>query len=172
VTHPEFEIVRAGAERLDEVRSLYRALDDQHGSLLPTVGVATKRPPDEAWTSRRANYEAWLAEGAFLLLAIPATDAGAAPVGYAMVTLEDTGSDGWDTGSAGTVESLSVDGAWRGQGVGGALLDAAERELAARGVRSMVISVIEPNDRARALYERRGMVGFSRTLIGPVRADA
>jgi ribosomal protein S18 acetylase RimI-like enzyme len=51
-----------------------------------------------------------------------------------------------------------VDEAARGAGVGSALLDAVDEELAARGIIGLVIGVMEGNDGARRLYERRGLV--------------
>ena len=45
----------------------------------------------------------------------------------------------------------------RGQGIGGALLDAVDAELAARGVDDLMIGVMEGNDGARRLYEQRGL---------------
>jgi len=167
VTATDFEIVQAGAERLPAVEPLYRALDEYHGRLLPSAGPATKRPQAESWARRRVGYERWLADGGVLLLAVPRDEQDGSPVGYAMVSVGDE-SDGWE-GAIGHVESLSVAAEWRGRGIGGALLDAAERSLAAAGITAIVISVIEPNERARKLYEDRGMTPFIRTLIGPVR---
>jgi ribosomal protein S18 acetylase RimI-like enzyme len=163
----DFEIVRAGAERLLSVEPLYRALDEHHGRLLPNAGPLTKRPHAESWAQRRGSYEEWLGDGAILLLAVPRDEPDGPPIGYAMISVGDE-SDGWE-GAIGQVESLSVAAEWRGRGVGGALLDAAERALAAAGIPAILISVIEPNERARQLYEDRGMTPFIRTLIGPVR---
>ena len=42
--------------------------------------------------------------------------------------------------------------------VGSALLDAVDAELASRGIRDLMIGVMEGNDEARRLYERRGLV--------------
>ena len=45
-----------------------------------------------------------------------------------------------------------------------ALLDAVDAELARRGVRDLMIGVMEGNDDARRLYERRGLVPGWRQL--------
>jgi ribosomal protein S18 acetylase RimI-like enzyme len=54
------------------------------------------------------------------------------------------------------VSDLVVLPAWRGRGVGTALLERAEAHARAQGVASIGIGVMEANARARALYERRG----------------
>ena len=46
----------------------------------------------------------------------------------------------------------------RGHGIGTALLDAVDAELASRGVTDLMIGVMEGNDGARRLYESRGLV--------------
>ena len=48
--------------------------------------------------------------------------------------------------------------------IGGALLDAVDAELAARGVRDLMIGVMEGNEGARRLYESRGLVPGWRQL--------
>lgn len=45
---------------------------------------------------------------------------------------------------------------YRGAGLGTALMDEVDRELAAIGVHSVEIYVMQGNDRAREFYERRG----------------
>ncbi len=45
---------------------------------------------------------------------------------------------------------------WRGRGVGSALLDAVEERARARGCCKITLEVHDTNDRAKALYERRG----------------
>jgi ribosomal protein S18 acetylase RimI-like enzyme len=56
------------------------------------------------------------------------------------------------------VWTVVVDESARGRGVGSALLDAVDAELARRGIRDLMIGVMEGNDGARRLYERRGFV--------------
>jgi ribosomal protein S18 acetylase RimI-like enzyme len=68
-------------------------------------------------------------------------------------------ADTWMTGDrVGEIESVSVSAAYRGRGVGTALLDEAESRLAAIGVRDMVIGVVAGNHDAERLYQRRGYV--------------
>ena len=57
----------------------------------------------------------------------------------------------------------------RGQGVGTALLEAMATEGRARGYPALRLDVVDTNDRARALYERRGFVLDRTAPIGPLR---
>ncbi|MEA2486217.1 MAG: hypothetical protein QOD46_1328 [Actinomycetota bacterium] len=59
-------------------------------------------------------------------------------------------------GLACQVETLIVARRWRGQGVGSALLRAAEESAAARGARGMRVEVLEENADGRRFYEDRG----------------
>jgi ribosomal protein S18 acetylase RimI-like enzyme len=66
-------------------------------------------------------------------------------------------SGGYDVDAVrGAVENLYVDPGFRGQGVGAALLDAAEAELDSRGVEVVTLEVLAANQRARAFYAREG----------------
>jgi ribosomal protein S18 acetylase RimI-like enzyme len=56
----------------------------------------------------------------------------------------------------GEVWAIYVDPAAQGQGVGRALMDAAVRDLTARGFGEVVLWVFEANAPARAFYERLG----------------
>lgn len=112
------------------------------------------RSGDQAWERRRATYESLLGdEGSFVLIAERDEQA----VGYALVHLIP-GSEGYESGAqVGEVESLSVLPVERGQGLGTALLDAVESELARSGIAELVLSVVAGNDAAMRFYERRGM---------------
>jgi len=56
------------------------------------------------------------------------------------------------------IAGLAVDPALQRQGVGRALLEAAEAEARARGARRLTLRVLARNDGARRLYERAGFV--------------
>jgi len=56
----------------------------------------------------------------------------------------------------GTVENIHVDPDHHGEGVGAALLAAAEAALADRGVDVVSLEVMAANDRAREFYDREG----------------
>ena len=64
----------------------------------------------------------------------------------------------------GEVWTILVTERARGRGLGCALLDEVDAELARRGIRDLMIGVMEGNDDARRLYERRGLVPGWRQL--------
>lgn len=73
-----------------------------------------------------------------------------------------------------TPDVLLMDGIFvaedaRGMGIGGALLDAITQEAAIRGKRAVRLDVIDDNQRARALYERKGFVAVETVKTGPLR---
>ena len=59
----------------------------------------------------------------------------------------------------------------RRRGIGSALLDEVDAELARRGIRDLMIGVMEGNDDARRLYERRGLVPGWRQLYRLAAAE-
>jgi ribosomal protein S18 acetylase RimI-like enzyme len=72
------------------------------------------------------------------------------------------------------VVSMWVDPAYRGRGVGEALLRAVERWACRRGAGELRLAVMLGNDPARRLYERQGYVdtGLREVLPDGVRAEA
>jgi ribosomal protein S18 acetylase RimI-like enzyme len=151
-------ITRAGAEAIDRVEPLWLELHHHHQA----VGGAALRPyVDDAssWAARRAMYVRFLAEphGSFALLA----DLDGALLGYAMVAVsrvEDTWiDDTWRTGPLiAEIETVSVTASARGEGIGSALLDRIDAELAAAGIDDVVVGAFASNERALRLYEQRG----------------
>jgi ribosomal protein S18 acetylase RimI-like enzyme len=145
-------ILPAGRDRVDELRPLWLQLHHHHervSRVQPFVDDTT------SWRMRRRGYEETFDGGGFALIA---EDDGRL-VGYAMVRIHEGPDDSWALGDRhGEVWTLVVDEAARGAGVGSALLDAVDEELAARGITGLVIGVMEGNDDARRLYERRGLV--------------
>lgn len=160
-------LIRTGLKRLDELEPIYRTLHEHHAVVAPTLAGRTTRVPAESWARRRARYEEWLASpGAFLILA----ENGGTLVGYALVSV-GLGMQAWATGDRiGDLHDLAVLPSERNQGIGTALLDAAEAELASAGVGELRINVMAANAAALRLYERRGMTVTAHTLIGPIGA--
>lgn len=145
-------IAVAGPERVDELEPLWLALHRHHREVAaqPVVG-------DDAasWDRRRAWYLDMLAGGDDLLLI---AERDARPVGYAFLHMHAGPDDTWPVGRRwGEVVSLSVLPAERGAGVGSALLDAVDRELAARDVPDLQVAVMAGNADALRFYERRGL---------------
>lgn len=67
------------------------------------------------------------------------------------------------------MDGLFVDPDTRGQGVGSRLLEAVAQEAVARGYSELRLDVIDSNNRARALYERRGFTAIGDTSTGWMR---
>jgi len=74
--------------------------------------------------------------------------------GFVMFTVENGGYE--QDLRRGVIENLFVVPGYRNQGVGSALLDAAERELADQDVDAVALEVMAPNDDARRFYRDHG----------------
>ena len=112
----------------------------------------------ETWSERRALYASLFSKPETLLLLARHGDE---LIGYALthvLAVEETWvPDTWRTGARiAEIESLAVTEVRRGEGIGSALMDAVERELAALGVDDLILGVLPGNEGARRLYERRG----------------
>jgi ribosomal protein S18 acetylase RimI-like enzyme len=111
----------------------------------------------EDWL-RRVLDDVWADPRRSLLVA----EEGGRTVGFAQVRLDDDGP------CSGRVETLVVDPAARGVGVGKLLMEAAEAWLRAHGADEVAIEVIEPNTGARRFYESLGyrplLVTYIRTI--------
>jgi ribosomal protein S18 acetylase RimI-like enzyme len=149
-------ITRAGAEALDLLEPLWLHLHRDHRAV---GGEALGPYTDDAtsWRARRALYLGFLDNGGFVLLA----RSGGELLGYAMVALnavdETQMPDTWRTGDRiAEIETLSVAPHARGTGIGSALLDRVDEELAAASVDDVVVGAFVTNTEAIRLYERRG----------------
>ena len=162
------KVIRAGAERIDDLEPLWSSLQRHHASVAPTLAGIPVRSVEESWRRRRAKYEDLLARpDAFLLIA----ERDGRAVGYACVVIGDP-YQGWGSGErVGEVETLAVLDDDRGGGVGTLLMDAVERELAALGIAEMRLDVLVANDPARRFYERRGLRPATLTMFGHVGGD-
>ncbi|HJS97050.1 MAG TPA: GNAT family N-acetyltransferase [Solirubrobacteraceae bacterium] len=151
MTH-ETKIELADTSCVDELRSLWLALHRHERTVAPTLPLV---PDDLSWRRRRSLYLRWLElEQGFL--AVARNRAGI--VGYAFVRLDEGSDDTFRLGERhAELYSLSVGPAWRGRGIGTLLLDFVDAELASRGIRDLIISVMVGNSGAQRLYERRGL---------------
>jgi ribosomal protein S18 acetylase RimI-like enzyme len=84
--------------------------------------------------------------------------AGDGPAGLAVLRLR---AAIWSAGLECYLAELYVTPAWRGQGLGRALMEAALREARNRGADTMDIGVDEPDLAARRLYESLGFTNRS-----------
>src|SRR4051812_27980057 len=110
------EIVRAGAERIDDLEPLWAALNEHHVEIAPEFeSLGPVRSRAESWRVRRELYEEWLAQpDAFVLIA---QDDHAA-VGYALVVFR-AGEEAWASGDRiGVLESLSILPSHQAEGLG------------------------------------------------------
>jgi len=145
---------------IDEIAPLWKALLD-HVAALPDALVPV-RPSDESWELERKEMLKALAGAAFALVA----RRGGQAVGYLFVRIQ--GPDPvWYTGEThAELAHLSVAEGERGNGVGGALMDAMDAELERRGVVDVEIGVDTGNDMAVRLYEGRGYRADFRIFYG------
>jgi ribosomal protein S18 acetylase RimI-like enzyme len=146
-------IALAGPERLDELGPLWLQLHHHHAR------VSRVQPfvdDETSWAARRRSYVETFEKGGF---AVVAEDEDDVVMGYAMVRIHEGPDDSWALEDRyGEVWTVVVAEHARGAGIGSALLDAVDAELAERGIRDLMIGVMEGNDAARRLYERRGLV--------------
>ena len=143
----------AGVERIDDLEPLWLALHRHHREV---AAVPVQADDGLSWELCRANYRRHIEAGdGFLIMA----DRHGITTGYTMVLLRAGPDDTYPfTDRFAEVLTLVVSPAERGRGVGSALLDAVDAELAVRGISDQVISVMAGNAAAQRLYERRGFV--------------
>jgi len=157
------EIVRGDASRLDEVGPLFQAMHRHHRDL--GAQALPFRSDEEAWTRRRAHYEALLESGrGHLLLA----EEGGRVLGYAMVSEVGGQATLTTADRVAELESLSVAEDERGRGVGRALMDAAYDVIRELGATEIMLYVLDGNDGAMRFYERYGLEPYLHVLIGRV----
>jgi ribosomal protein S18 acetylase RimI-like enzyme len=149
-------IVKGSIDDVDSLEPLWVAVHHAHAAAMPELAPYVSDA--ETWARERPIYVELLAKPDTLLLL--ARD-GDELVGYALAHVSPVDEtwipDTWRTGPRiGELESIGVVAQRRGEGIGSALMDAVERELAALGVDDLVLGVLPGNDGARRLYERRG----------------
>jgi ribosomal protein S18 acetylase RimI-like enzyme len=145
------EILRGDASRIDELKPLWLALREYHGSVTPDWW--TLRPEAESWDRRRQTYVDILGDGGIVFLAV---DEGGL-VGFAICEEEQGGSPTWEwPPDFLAIVDLVVLPDHRGRGIGEALLNAVEAEARGRGVAALDVNAAASNDLARGFYERHG----------------
>lgn len=165
----------AGADAARPGVSLVPMDADQLAARLPEVieDYAQQRARDWGIPLDRSRAEAaeqtrrLLPDGARTtgMLLLSARD-GDAEVGWIWLALPGTGNHpGVDRA---WVNDIQVDPDHRGRGYGRAIMLAAERELAARGVTSLGLNVFGANTVARRLYESLGFEVTSQHMAKPL----
>jgi GNAT superfamily N-acetyltransferase len=159
-------VVRAGAERIDQLEPLWRALYSHHVE----VGrdVAPVRTLEASWRRRRPLYQRWLrGDDAVLLIA----EREGRAVGYAMLTV-GAGPATWDLGEhVVELETLAVLPEERGAGVGHALIAEAERVAREWGAGALAVGLVHTNEGARRFYEREGFGPFYLEMVRDLRRE-
>jgi ribosomal protein S18 acetylase RimI-like enzyme len=149
-------ISRGSATDVPALEPLWVAVHHQHAASMPELGPYVSDA--QTWEQQRAIYEALFAKPDTVLLL---AHVDGALIGYAVahvMPVRDTWIyDTWETGERiGELESIGVLPEHRGKGIGGALLDAVDREFDALGVRDVILGVLPGNTDAMRLYARRG----------------
>lgn len=141
------------ADDLDQLEPLWGALQAHHAEVLPSLGDRTPpRSHAESWVRRRERYERWLSnDETFVLLA----EDRMVPVGYAFVTV-GAGYAAWRTGRLAELQTLSVLPQFRGEDIGGRLLDGVWARLEEREVNELAITTALANTDSHRFYERHG----------------
>jgi ribosomal protein S18 acetylase RimI-like enzyme len=133
--------LRAGPERLDELRERWLELHRYHRTLPGAVPLVE----DDmlSWERRRALYlDRLRSETAFLVLATEAETV----VGYALVCIEVGPDDTFALGDCyAELFSLFVASRLRGQGIGTQLLDFLERELTRPSIHEIKVAAMVGN---------------------------
>jgi ribosomal protein S18 acetylase RimI-like enzyme len=162
-----YEVIELTAAEIDRVAPLFEGLVGFHREVVEVAWPV--RDADTAWAIRRRQYEEWLGEGsARMLVAMPAQDPAASPLGYAVLSVKPSMAS-WDVGERiGEIETLAVAEEARGGGIGTMLLEACRERLRAEGVSHWAVGVVEANGGATRLYERAGFRPYYRELLGEV----
>jgi ribosomal protein S18 acetylase RimI-like enzyme len=146
----------APAGGLDELAALWGELQQVHLATAVHRPLVTDR--DVSWARRRRWYERVLADGGACFTARPA--AGGPPVGYAVVAIDRTLDDTFETaGGMAELLTLVVADGRRGQGLGRRLLAAAQDHVRAQGIDLLRVLVMTGNEAALGFY---GAAGYDR----------
>lgn len=146
---------RLHADQIDLLEELWLTLHRHHQA----VGAELSPYVDDAqsWKKRREFYlDCFAQPGSFAWGAY----AGQTLVGYALVRVERASTMWTDTWVAADttaeIESLIVDPAHRGNGIGTRLMDAIDEELARLEITDVVVGALPGNAQVLELYRRRG----------------
>ncbi|MCA1944319.1 MAG: GNAT family N-acetyltransferase [Desulfovibrio sp.] len=134
-----------GAELLDAVAPLWRELCDHHAKVAPVFAPWFQC---REFRDRAAEILAHAQGGLQVQLAQPAAACGTVPVGFCICSMAACG--------AGEVDSIYVQPAHRGAGIGEAFMHAGLTWLEGQGASPISLAVVSGNDRAMRWYARFG----------------
>jgi ribosomal protein S18 acetylase RimI-like enzyme len=142
---------RRDPDGLNHLASLWGELQSHH--LEVSTYPHLVRDAESSWKSRLRWYRRLLADGGSYLTA----EDGGQLIGYAMVGIEDGPDDTFEVnGGVAEIVSLIVTRGRRSNGVGQALLEAAERLAHDRGIDTVKVAVMSGNAPAQRFYESHG----------------
>ena len=167
---PEVEIIDAGEERLDDIESLWRSMNDYNAEVVNEArDVAPFRPSEDSWKRHRSQFEDWLRAGEGRLLI---AEHDGSPVGFAFFRVCE-GDPSFETDERmGELEALSVEPELRRWGVGSLLMEGVEQRLAAAGIEFIGLAVMSGNADALRFYERWGIVPSQVRCLGRILPQA
>ncbi len=125
------------------------------------------RNPDDLWRHDAAMARRW-ADGEAPYCRMQVAEIGGRIVGIVMVSLRP---ELLSERPSAHIEAVAVSDRFEGKGIGHRLMDAAEQDAQAQGAESITLHVFANNERARALYERRGFDGELMRYIKRFEAD-
>lgn len=135
----------------EAVRRLSVQIHDLHAAWRPDLYYHTEAPfPEDAFLEGIQNRTVYVAK------------LGGAVVGYVVLSFMQKGGPGVVAHKAMRLDSICVDEALRGQGIGRAMVADVRALAKAFGCREVVLGVHPENDRAVAFYQKCGF--FIRTI--------
>ncbi len=142
-----------------KIRDARPADGDEMLALMPRLAdfdVPQGRQADDLYNDDAELMRQWLAGSADDCLVQAAVDDNENILGFTLVRLRP---DALSHEPSAHLEAIAVSTAAEGQGVGRALLTAAEENSSKHGAQSITLHVISSNSRARNLYEQSGYFG-------------
>lgn len=159
----------ATADDLPRIGELGEAVNRLHHESWPGLFVAEVAPERlrALWAASLPAPGTGAASGLatiFVAEAAEGTDGAAGVVGFVSIAIIDERSPFFRPMRYARIGTLCVDAAWRGQGIGRALMQAAETWALARGAEELQLNVWAFNQRAREFYDELGYAARAQTL--------
>ena len=141
-----------------KIRNAQSSDGDQLLALMPRLAafdVPQSRNPEHLWRDDARLMQSWLdgeAEGCLVQVAVDDAEV----LGFTLVRLRP---ELLSHAPSAHLEAIAVSKPAEGQGIGLALLNAAEDNARSQGAQSMTLHVFASNTRAREFYERNTYTG-------------
>jgi GNAT superfamily N-acetyltransferase len=159
---PNLEIRPVTLDDLETLIDVYLDTARHHAAIDPEVFHVPARDAVEVRLRRRVEGRGGTGEYVAAMV-------GREMAGSASIELAEPLSPGNMMRSVPTAEfGVSVVEAWRGHGIGSALIGHLERWAAERGVKRMILNVSAENDGAIRLYHALGYRDYDRAMLKPL----